>query len=127
MRRRRTLARALGLLGAAGALIAACTLDSAGIRGPLSGGSGGGPAGNATGAMGGASSVGTGGMGGTSGAGGAGGQVPMGDPDTCPGTPVSLSPPGITLGATLQGMKDNLHPGCGPMNKADIVFAVTPT
>ena len=46
--------------------------------------------------------------------------------DACPGLPIALAPPGITIAGNLAGDHDDLHPSCG-MNQLDIVYEITPT
>lgn len=46
--------------------------------------------------------------------------------DACPGLPISLAPPGITIAGDLTGDHDDLHPGCGT-NRIDVIYEVTPT
>lgn len=48
-------------------------------------------------------------------------------PEDCPGTSVPLSPPGYIVQSTLLGRTHEREPSCGPANKPDLVYAVTPT
>lgn len=144
------------ILGAllAGVEVAACTLDLAGMPGPAStastNGAGGMATSSATGTGGSGASTGS-----APGTGGSGGSAPvcgngtleageacddsntaLGDGcspactveplDTCPGLPIPLAPPGLTLAGTLVGAHDELKPSCGP-NGADVIYEVTPT
>ncbi len=45
--------------------------------------------------------------------------------DTCPGLPISLAPPSLTILGTLEGAKDDLKPSCGKSG-ADVIYEVTP-
>jgi cysteine-rich repeat protein len=46
--------------------------------------------------------------------------------DTCPGLPIGLAPPGITIAGNLAGAHDDLAPGCG-QSQIDVIYEVTPT
>jgi len=46
--------------------------------------------------------------------------------DTCPGVPIALAPPGITIQGTLTGAANDVAPSCGT-NSSDVIYEVTPT
>ena len=46
--------------------------------------------------------------------------------DTCPGLPIALSSPGITIAGTLTGATDTVAPTCGE-NRKDVIYEATPT
>lgn len=151
MRAPEKIARVLVSVVASGAALASCMLDLAGHGSPTAAtGTGGAPGmitSTATGTGGGTSTAtGGGGSGGTAphcgnAAQEAGeecddGNLELGDGcspmctiehlDECPGLPIQLAPPGITIKGTLASAHDDLAPGCRK-NEVDVVYEVTPT